>query len=704
MVDFRLNTTTESRQENPTTAALVGGGFVTVWQDGELEGFIDDGIYGYILSENAFRSEFRVTETTEGNVKNPVIEALPNGGFVVGWYSNDEDLLGVDDPYDTPFARFFNAQGNAVTGDIQLVPSQSGDAYLRDIEVLADGSVLFLTEEAQGPASFIWDHTAQLYSQTGTLLSGRTDIATDTWTRAATAFGSYSPRIQAEALEDGGYLTTYWAQLRNQPGPILLGESFARAYDADGTARSAAINISAQTATDFSEFDYPLMANLDNGTLLVAWDAELDEYFDNDDYVAIQYRYVTKDGLPVSQIFSLDPPAEYEYQENDTLEDVVALGGGYAGIVFTEYSDAASDFYQDFYDIKLQVLDPTGQKFGSEISLITSLKEDPLAVELTVLEDGSIMTTYEAEANNKDVYASFLDDAVSDLIPAFAASGVEADGIFFFNAATRSVGQFEMPFATWSSLGTAGSGWQARGVGLFDSDDTSADILWFNVNTRAVGRFDIEGGSVAGWSGIGRAGVGWEVMGAGDFNGDGTDDVLWFNDTTNTAGQFRMNEGSASWASIGKTGAAWELAGIGDLNGDGVDDILWYNSNTGALGQFEMSASGKSWAAISTLGAGFRVADTGDFDGDGKVDVLLFKASSGQTGMFDMGSGSAEWVSLGQAGGGWSVSGTGDFDNSGTDDILWRHSDGRIGQYQMDGAAYTWDAIGVAGEAWDVLL
>jgi len=288
--------------------------------------------------------------------------------------------------------------------------------------------------------------------------------------------------------------------------------------------------------------------------------------------------------------------------------------------------------------------------------------------------------------------------------PDFDGNG--SDDILFFNASTRTVGQFQMPSATWSGIGTAGTGWEARGVGLFDDDDTSADILWFNTNTRAVGRFDMVGGVRESWKGIGQAGTGWEVKGAaGDFNNDGVDDILWFNDSTNSTGQFRMDgSGAASWVGIGSTGLAWEIAGIGDFNGDGYDDVLWYNDSTGALGQFRMSDTGRAWVGVTGLGSGFEVAGTGDFNGDGIDDILVFNASTRALGQFDMDAGTPDWISLGTAGSGWSIEGTGDFNADGRDDILWRNSDGRIGQYQMDGAEFTWDAIGTAGSAWDVVL
>lgn len=287
--------------------------------------------------------------------------------------------------------------------------------------------------------------------------------------------------------------------------------------------------------------------------------------------------------------------------------------------------------------------------------------------------------------------------------PDFDANGT--DDILFFNEDTRTVGQFSMPSASWGGIGTAGTGWEARGVGLFDSDDTSSDILWFNTQTRAVGRFDMVDGVRDSWKGIGQAGTGWEVKGAGDFNADGVDDILWFNDATNSAGQYRLDAtGAASWVGIGSTGLAWEIAGIADFNGDAYSDVLWYNESTSSLGQFRMSDTGRSWVGVTGLGSGFEVAGTGDFNGDGIDDILVFNETTRALGQFDMDGGAPDWISLGTSGSGWSLEGTGDFNGDGRDDILWRHSDGRIGQYQMDGAEFSWAAIGVAGSEWDVIL
>lgn len=298
-------------------------------------------------------------------------------------------------------------------------------------------------------------------------------------------------------------------------------------------------------------------------------------------------------------------------------------------------------------------------------------------------------------------------------------SDVNGDGyddIVFFNASTNAIGVIEMQGKSWSSPVKTGTGWEAAGIGRFDSDDRSSDLLWFNASTRTVGRFDFDGSNAPLWSGIGQAGTGWNIAGVGDFNGDSVDDILWQNAASGNIGQFRMSDsGTASWAGVGYVGFGWDIAGTGDFNGDGTDDILWVNASTGALGQMRMSASGATWQGITTLGAGYEVVGIGDFwntnlDGTGAEgdDILVFNEDTQALGHFNLftigNENRVEWTNMGRAGDGWQVEGTGDFNADGTDDILWRSDDNQLGQYEMQGNSFSWSTLGTAGSDWDIIL
>jgi hypothetical protein len=61
----------------------------------------------------------------------------------------------------------------------------------------------------------------------------------------------------------------------------------------------------------------------------------------------------------------------------------------------------------------------------------------------------------------------------------------------------------------------------------------------------------------------------------GDFNGDGKSDIVWRDNTGNTA-IWLMNGATVSSAVVGGgVPTTWSIALVGDYNGDGMSDLLW---------------------------------------------------------------------------------------------------------------------------------
>jgi hypothetical protein len=75
----------------------------------------------------------------------------------------------------------------------------------------------------------------------------------------------------------------------------------------------------------------------------------------------------------------------------------------------------------------------------------------------------------------------------------------------------------------------------------------------------------------------------WKIAATGDFNGDGKDDLLWYNTATGQVYETQMNGMSVLGEGFVYSVADpnWQVVGSGDYNGDGKADILWHNSATG---------------------------------------------------------------------------------------------------------------------------
>ena len=132
--DILVSTFASNFQINPALAVLTNGNVVVVWASyGQVNSNSMQDVYGQILSTNGAKigTNFLVNQFISFNQRTPTVAALKNGGFVVGWISEQQrqpvPLLGTNATYasaltgPTPsvdlYARLFNASGAATTSE-----------------------------------------------------------------------------------------------------------------------------------------------------------------------------------------------------------------------------------------------------------------------------------------------------------------------------------------------------------------------------------------------------------------------------------------------------------------------------------------------------------------------------------------------------------------------------------------------------------
>ena len=121
-----------------------------------------------------------------------------------------------------------------------------------------------------------------------------------------------------------------------------------------------------------------------------------------------------------------------------------------------------------------------------------------------------------------------------------------------------------------------------------------------------------------------RVGSQWEATTplSGDFDGDGLDDLLWYNPG---AGPDRKWQGQANrtFRSVEETiNGTFEQQVVGDFNGDRADDIVWYNPGEGEDKLWRGTAYG-FLARNFSMGGDYEPFP-GDFDGDFRDDVFWY--------------------------------------------------------------------------------
>jgi len=139
----------------------------------------------------------------------------------------------------------------------------------------------------------------------------------------------------------------------------------------------------------------------------------------------------------------------------------------------------------------------------------------------------------------------------------------------------------------------------------------------------------------------------WKTVGTADLNSDGHQDVTWFNANTGEVSTWLTN-GSGTvlgtqpvdWRCDNASGCSkqWRPITLGDVNGDGKQDLLWWNRTSGVVSAWLMNGFGNVLATqdldwrcndSSTCATNWRPVGAGDMNNDGKLDLVWFDYQSG---------------------------------------------------------------------------
>jgi hypothetical protein len=129
--------------------------------------------------------------------------------------------------------------------------------------------------------------------------------------------------------------------------------------------------------------------------------------------------------------------------------------------------------------------------------------------------------------------------------------------------------------------GGAASGWKITGVGNFDGDTRTKDLLWFNEKTYEMAVWQLNGTVLQGSGYITYDGtvvkpVGWKPVAIGNIDGIGTDEIIWQNGTLvatwSLGNNFELTNKSTVLNQNLLSGE--QIQGLADLNLDGALDLV----------------------------------------------------------------------------------------------------------------------------------
>lgn len=252
--EFQANDIAKGDQRDSRLAMLPDGGFLVAWStpfaDGEGLGIV---ARRYDADGRALDAEFRVNDSPAGDQVHPALTTLASGGFVVSWVSAAEqpELRGV-------FAQAFDADGKALGKEIRVDEIGGAEPSAPALAALADGGFLvaWTATEEDGKSLGIF---ALRFDEAG-VAHGKPFLV-----NAATEGDQAAPSVAPTA--DGGYLVTWMSYATDGDGFGV----FARRFDKGDQPVGKDVQVN---ATAEGEQQYPAVASLADGSLVVGWMAD----------------------------------------------------------------------------------------------------------------------------------------------------------------------------------------------------------------------------------------------------------------------------------------------------------------------------------------------------------------------------------------------------------------------------------------------
>ena len=276
--EILVNTTTNKDQYEPTITALADGRFVVAWTDNSQAGgdASSVAVRAQVFNANGTKAgaEFRVNTTTNKDQYEPTITALADGGFVVAWTDNSQ--AGGDTSSLAVRAQVLNANGTKVGAEFLVNTTTSNGQYQPTIAALADGGFVIAWTDVSGTGEDASGSAvrAQVFDADGTPAGSEFLVNT------TTNNDQYDCRITA--LIDGRFVVT-WTNY-NETGEFFeneFGEYFsldssdlhAQIFNSDGTKAGDEFRVNTTSAGSQYQSSSTI-TSLADGSFVVAWTDE----------------------------------------------------------------------------------------------------------------------------------------------------------------------------------------------------------------------------------------------------------------------------------------------------------------------------------------------------------------------------------------------------------------------------------------------
>ena len=549
--EIQINSQSYSHQQDPSIAAINGGGFVVAWESYQQDGS-GYGVYTQIFDEYGAKvgTELLVNTTTSESQKNPSVSALGEGGFVINWESQSSGVQGYD-----IYSQIFSNDGIAVGGEF-VVNSTTGGAQTSPI----------ITELSGGEFVIAWqsdtDLYAQMYDANGSAIGDEFIINTFT--------ANDQKNADIIALSDGGFMLSWQSNTQDKDDGSDDNGIYSQIYDASGNAITN--GFIANENTDYSRSDAKV-AVLNDGGFVLTWAEGLSAHgqrYDVDGN-AIGVEILLSSYSPINDIAPLSnggfmishyiPNSVYSYPNSGDYIQLYDQNSNKDGSFHVDYASAYNAKIAEFSDgrfivtwldgngLYAQLYDVDGNVIGDYFYVITTgyiNKQD-----VTVLNDNSFVVTWDYSSSsysssNDDIQAKHYDAEANPTGDTFTVNTYASNAQKYSNTTALSDGGF---LVTWTSYSQPDGSYDDIYAQRYDAESNTIGDE-FLINTHTAGT---QSSSQITALGDGGFVVTWLSQGQ-DNNGSGLYAQL-FDDSANKVGEeFNITgyiSGEANIASLG---------------------------------------------------------------------------------------------------------------------------------------------------------
>ena len=245
---FLVNTNTSGFQGVPTVASLPNGGFVVTFFSniGPTSNDVKARLYD---STGPVGPEFDVS-VAPGTQANPSVAVLSNGDFAVAWHSDSG--LGIDTSFSAVGVRLFDSAGTAKSGEILVNTTTSGTQNQAKVVALDAGGFAVAWDDRSTN-----DVKAQRFDQNAAKVGGELTLN-------ATTLGDQK-EVSVSDLPDGGFIAAWRSDtLPNGSSPSDKAV-LARRFDSAGQAVGDEVVLSDGVTGAF--LAGPSLATMANGSI-----------------------------------------------------------------------------------------------------------------------------------------------------------------------------------------------------------------------------------------------------------------------------------------------------------------------------------------------------------------------------------------------------------------------------------------------------